>query len=127
MRSAFLLFIVLATALVLPVRAGTVATDNSFGPARSLSGPNFAVTAAFGFLGKHPEGVAVVGSLLRVPSGHAITIAAGPLQLTNAATLRAPAGDIDVLSLASPSTALLVRGDAPAAPSSALFADVSLI
>ena len=95
-------------------------------PSNSVATLTSAGPTAFGFLGKQPASVTVNGSLLKVVSRHAITVAAGPVGLSSAAALRAPDGTVGVLSVAGPTMAKLSPSGVPSASSSAALANISL-
>ncbi len=57
--------------------------------------------AAFGFLGKAPAAIKVNGSQLAVHAGKTVSLVSGPLKVTGDATVSAPAGRINAVSVAS--------------------------
>lgn len=59
-----------------------------------------APVAAFGFLSETPAPITMTGSFLQVPEGQTLSLIGGDLTLTNA-TLYAPAGRINVATVAS--------------------------
>ena len=83
----------------------------------SLGPLSVAPVAAFGFLGPEPPApITVQGSMLQVPEGHAlslvggdITVQAGTLEdgTIQAASLRAPSGQMNLVSVASPGEVLV--------------------
>lgn len=61
---------------------------------------SMAPVAAFGFLGDSPGSIAIQGSVLGVPQANSLSLIGGDLRMENA-TLRAPAGAIEVATTAS--------------------------
>jgi filamentous hemagglutinin family protein len=59
-----------------------------------------APVVAFGFLNPHPKPITVQGATLEVPEGKALSLVGGDITLADG-TLRAPGGQIDVVSVAS--------------------------
>jgi filamentous hemagglutinin family protein len=56
--------------------------------------------AAFGFLGKEPQGISLAGSHLQVPAGKTLSMVGGDL-LVSSGALYAPSGEINMTSVAS--------------------------
>lgn len=69
-----------------------------------------APVAAFGFLSETPAPITVNGSFLQVPEGQTLSLISGDLTLTNAA-LYAPAGRINVATVASAGEVILTDSD----------------
>jgi filamentous hemagglutinin family protein len=81
------------------IRLGKDGQFNAREPSKSLL--TVAPPAAFGFLSEHPAAIEVQGSLLQVPKGQTLSIIGGDLQITQG-NLYAPAGQINIASVASP-------------------------
>jgi filamentous haemagglutinin family N-terminal domain len=56
---------------------------------------------AFGFLGENPAGISVQGSFLQVPDGETLSVVGGDIKVADG-SLYAPAGRINMASMASP-------------------------
>ena len=77
---------------------------------------SIAPVAAFGFLSSQPAPIVVQGSLLQVPEGQSLSLVGGDITVQaetfedgtmQAATLRAPGGHLNLVSVASPGEVLL--------------------
>jgi filamentous hemagglutinin family protein len=70
--------------------------------------------AAFGFLRENPDGITLQGSVLQVPEGETLSVVGGDIAIvgpgnpsTEAPTLGAPGGRINIASVASPGNVML--------------------
>ena len=61
-----------------------------------------AAPAAFGFLSNNPAPITVQESSLQVPKNKALSLVGGDIQIDNGALLKAPHGQINIASVASP-------------------------
>jgi filamentous hemagglutinin family protein len=60
-----------------------------------------APVSAFGFLSQNPAGISVFGSVLQLPEGNTLSVVGGDVEIING-VLQAPAGQINIASVASP-------------------------
>ena len=58
--------------------------------------------AAFGFLTNSPAPISIQGSNLNVPQGQTLSVVGGDIQIDSGALLKAPQGQINIASVASP-------------------------
>jgi filamentous hemagglutinin family protein len=58
--------------------------------------------AAFGFLSNSPAPISIQGSSLNVPQGQTLSVVGGDIQIDSGALLKAPHGQINIASVASP-------------------------
>jgi filamentous hemagglutinin family protein len=70
-----------------------------------------AAPAAFGFLAKNVAGIDITESMLRVPAGKVLSFAGGDVRIQHA-TLRAPSGRIQLVSVGAPRESLIIPTDA---------------
>jgi filamentous hemagglutinin family protein len=67
--------------------------------------------AAFGFMGPKPAAITMQGSALQVLGSQSLSVIGGDLSLSDA-TLVAPSGNVNLISVGSPGTVLLLQSNA---------------
>lgn len=86
---------------------GTATLFDMLSSPASLGSLSVAPVVAFGFTGPEPpESIEVQGSILQVPEGKSLSLVGGHITI-QAANLRAPGGQINLVSVASPGEVLV--------------------